>query len=218
MAACSSLQHIFENPLPENPTLIESLSSWNQIKSTKPIELSSFTEIFGELHFKENHPESSSSSPCLRPPSFSIISQPEMEKPNKYTDNNENKNPALDFLLNNQMNKYVGCHKKSDSFSSMNSESLQLCTEGLGFESLDDVEDMKNESTDDWQNHEKEKANITKHSSTDNLCGEFRRSRTRDRAFPPPISCIGRTGKPCVCFKSYRHDGRMQDFTTEPFR
>jgi len=52
MAACGSLQHIFENPLPENPTtLLESLSSWNQIKPEKPIEQPSFTEIFGELHF-----------------------------------------------------------------------------------------------------------------------------------------------------------------------
>lgn len=27
--------------------------------------------------------------------------------------------------------------------------------------------------------------------------------------FPPPISCIGRTGKPWVCFKSYRNNGRF---------
>ncbi|KAL2922793.1 Protein FANTASTIC FOUR 3 [Bienertia sinuspersici] len=34
-------------------------------------------------------------------------------------------------------------HKKSDSFTSLNSESLQFCTEGLGSESLDDSEDLK---------------------------------------------------------------------------
>lgn len=55
-AACGSLQHIFEKPLPENPSLIESISSsWNQSKSLKHIDDSSFTEIFGELHFKENN-------------------------------------------------------------------------------------------------------------------------------------------------------------------
>ncbi|KAK7342006.1 hypothetical protein VNO80_24947 [Phaseolus coccineus] len=36
-------------------------------------------------------------------------------------------------------------HKKSDSFSSLSSESLHMCTEGLGFESSDDAEEWKNE-------------------------------------------------------------------------
>jgi hypothetical protein len=39
--------------LPENPTLLQSLS-FNKIKPVKSIEPSSFTEIFGELHFKES--------------------------------------------------------------------------------------------------------------------------------------------------------------------
>ncbi|KAF8403318.1 hypothetical protein HHK36_011420 [Tetracentron sinense] len=219
MAACGSLQHIFENHLPENPTLIKSLSSWNQIKSMKPIELS-FTDIFSELHFKDN-PESSSSSSS----SSSITDlnpQSEIEKiNNNNADNNEKtKNPALDSLLSTQKNQYVGCYKRSDSFSSMNSESLQLCTEGLGFESFDDVEDLKSENSDDWQNHEiekanighnheREKANIAKYSSPDSPCREFRRLRTKGGDFPPPISCIGRSGKPGVCLKSYRHDGRL---------
>lgn len=91
----------------------------------------------------------------------------------------------------------------------MNSESLQLCTEGLGFESSDDVEDLK--SDDNWQKrHEDPKISkfTTKHSP-ENLCGEFRRSRVSGGAFPPPISCIGKSGKPWVCFKSFRHDGRF---------
>lgn len=104
--------------------------------------------------------------------------------------------------------KYAGYHKKSDSFSSMNSDSLQLCTEGLGFESSDDVEDLRNEITEEWQNQQG-RVSVTKHSPTENLCGEFRRSRTSGGEFPPPISCIGKSGKPWVCFKSYRHDGRF---------
>lgn len=54
MAAWGGLAALFENPKPKNPTLIESLSPWNQIMPKKPLEeAASFTEIFGELHFQE---------------------------------------------------------------------------------------------------------------------------------------------------------------------
>ncbi|XP_059428982.1 protein FANTASTIC FOUR 1 [Corylus avellana] len=192
MAACGSLQHIFENPLPENPTtLLESLSSW---KPVKPIEQPSFTtEIFGELHFKENSAES---PPCPAIPVSPVSSS-----------------CLIESLNINDGSKYSRCHKSSDSFSSMSSDSLQLCTEGLGFESSDDVEDMGNEMSEDWQNHE-EKIRVTRHHhfpSSENHGGEFRRSRTSGAGggFPPPISCIGKSGKPWVCFKSYRQDGRF---------
>ncbi|TXG73596.1 hypothetical protein EZV62_002175 [Acer yangbiense] len=215
MAACESLQHIFDNSMPEKPTLLESLSSpWNQIK---PIDQSSFVELFGELHFKEKSQSSTSSapSPAPAPSSFPILSSSSSSsslfglypqscyglKPN----NDNKKSPFLDSFSGTAKVNYSSCHNKSDSFSSMNSESLQLCTEGLGSESFDDVEDLKSE---DWQNHEK-KASITSHSATENLCGDFRKSKTLGSAFPPPISCIGKTGKPWVCFKSYRHDGRF---------
>ncbi|KAH7561244.1 hypothetical protein JRO89_XS10G0199100 [Xanthoceras sorbifolium] len=155
MAACESLKHIFDNSLPEKPTLIESLSSpWNQMKPVKPIDQSSFVELFGTVKIN-----------------------------------------------------YSSCHKKSDS-SSMNSESLQLCTEGLGSESFDDVENLKSELNEGWQNQGK-KVSITRQSPPGNLCGEFRRSKSLGSAFPPPISCIGKSGKPWVCFKSYRQDGRF---------
>ncbi|KAJ6897242.1 hypothetical protein NC651_023187 [Populus alba x Populus x berolinensis] len=52
--------------------------------------------------------------------------------------------------------QYTGCHKNGDNFSRMNYESLQLCTEGLGFESSDDVEDLKNNIDDDWRYQEKQ--------------------------------------------------------------
>ncbi|GMI89019.1 hypothetical protein like AT5G22390 [Hibiscus trionum] len=178
MAACGSIQHIFETPLPENPTLLESLSSWNQIK---PIHQPAFTEIFGELHFNDTTTIPHSS------PSFKVLNSHE---------NN----------LTSPQNT-IRCHEKSESFS-WSSESLQLCTEGLGFESSDDVEDMKNEMKQDWEN----KTTTTKHSAMENnLYGELKRSRGSGGGggFPPPISCIGKSGKPWFCFKSYRQDGRF---------
>ncbi|KDP34411.1 hypothetical protein JCGZ_12692 [Jatropha curcas] len=221
MAACGSLQHIFEKPLSQTPaTLLESLSSWNQIKPVKPIEQSSFTEIFGELHFEENS-QSTSSPPSFPVSSFSSASSsfidiipraaPSNINKNDNIDNqNDNKKiPSLDFFSATPKNhQYTGFHKNGDSFSPRNYENLQLCTEGLGFESLDDVEDLKNDINEDWQ-HQEDKVSFTRHSALENQSGEIRRSRSSGRAFPPPISCIGKSGKPWVSFKSYRHDGRF---------
>ncbi|XP_077232105.1 uncharacterized protein LOC143866516 [Tasmannia lanceolata] len=219
MAACGSLQHFFENPMPENPTLLESLASWKQMKSMKPIELSSFTEIFGELHFKEK-PESLASPPPSS--SLSLDQNPPSKVENLDIKNSKEKNPSLDFLFGTSKNQYTACSKNSDCFSSKNSESLQLCTEGLGFESSGEVEDSKNKSGDDWDNHEKEileKYGALKlplenqHGGSRNVFysaggGSYKRSSTNG-SFPPPISCIGRSGKPWVYFRSYRHDGRF---------
>ncbi|XP_050214437.1 protein FAF-like, chloroplastic [Mercurialis annua] len=204
MAACGSLQPLFDKPLPETPsTLLESLSPWNQINAITPIHQSSFTEIFGELHFKEIS-DSSSSLIDLIPPT---------ETPNlARNDSLDKKATSLDYLLSSPNNyhhhQYSSCHRKSDSFSPRSYESLQLCTEGLGFESFDDVEDLKNDMVEDRQ-YNKEKVSIVRHSSPDDQRGEIRRSRLKVGAFPPPISCIGKSGKPWVSFKSYRHDGRF---------
>ncbi|XP_061376272.1 uncharacterized protein LOC133318295 [Gastrolobium bilobum] len=179
MAACGSLQHIFDNILPENPTLLESLST-NQIKPIKSIEqASSFTEIFGELYFKESPVSSPSSSHVSTSPSSAYVSS---------------------TPIRNHTNR----HKSSESFSSLSSESLQLCTEGLGFESSDDVEYL-NEC---WETHS-EKEGVKKHLSSEDSYGECRRSRVNGGEYPPPISCMGRNGKPWVCFRSYRSDGRF---------
>ncbi|XP_073158240.1 uncharacterized protein [Henckelia pumila] len=191
MATCGSLDHIFEKPLPENPTLLESLSSWNQIKSTKPIDESSFTEIFGELHFKEKShvhflPESSSNSTLLA------------GKDDPDRDKHENKiftSSTYSCYPFNQRKQY---YKNSD-------HSLSLCTEGLGFESSDDVDDfLSNDHTfrNDHQPHEDRKVNTRNNRSSEN-------HRFTRREFPPPISCIGRSGQPGICFKSYRQDGRF---------
>lgn len=219
--ACGSLQHIFDKPLPENPTLLVSLSSWKQIKNMKPIPDSSFAEIFGELHFKENEvvesvessssPSSSpdlpaessscsSSSSSLSPSSLlaDIYQQNGIERPLDNKDDTSQSPTSSNYPTTSPEKHY----QHSNSFSSMNSESLSLCTEGLGFESSDDVEDLGNETSFDVPQQQPPEEKIC-------FCKESKRSRAIKGSFPPPISCIGRTGKPWVCFKSYRQDGRF---------
>ncbi|KAK9153652.1 hypothetical protein Sjap_001132 [Stephania japonica] len=181
MASCGGLQQIFENrpALPEKLTLIESLS-WNQIKSINDPSPSSsssstYTEIFGELHFKEiqHHPPTK-------------LSEKAAEK--------------------------IGYQ-----------QNLQLCTEGLGFESFDDVEEIN--SRDDDEDRSSTSSTSSTSTSTVANCHnrsykykQFERTRSMSggggsssvvKTFPPPISCIGRSGKPWICFKSYRQDGRF---------
>ncbi|XP_004293063.1 PREDICTED: uncharacterized protein LOC101302043 [Fragaria vesca subsp. vesca] len=222
MAACGSLQHIFETPLSaESPRLLDPLSSWNKLQPTKPIHKSSFTEIFGELHFNDNSPVSSSSALPVVPRSFSSSSSFELGSQPKIIDGN--KNEGTDHKINPMSNeasfsgtdnKYNRSHKSSDSFSSMNSESLQLCTEGLGFESSGDVEDTRSSDvSEEWQNVQ-EKFNFTTKpcfmATSDSHFFGHRKTRSAGvGGFPPPISCISKSGKPWVCFKSYRHDGRF---------
>ncbi|XP_060169865.1 uncharacterized protein LOC132600601 [Lycium barbarum] len=247
-AACKSLQHIFEKPLPENPSLIESISSsWNQSKSFKNIDDSSFTEIFGELHFKENNSVSSSSSSsssgsssfssCLPLSSSSVsssfssssssffldaIHQSEIEGLDNNKDKYErNKSPISSYSPTvSHKNKQ---DRHSDSFSSRTSDSLSMCTEGLGFESSDDIEDLMNDLSNEDLHHqqqqeerEQEKLRRTRipcrleNRVIFNQDYNLKRSRTKKGlSFPPPISCIGRSGKPWVCFKSFREDGRF---------
>ncbi|KAK7335627.1 hypothetical protein VNO80_27569 [Phaseolus coccineus] len=161
MTTCGSLHHILDTLLPENTTLLESLS-WNQIKPVKPTDQTlSFTEIFGEPHFKE----ASISSPSIHP---YVSTSSSTEKTNN-----------------------TNSHK-----SSLSSESLHLCTEGLGFESSDDVEDLKDGTNENWETF-KEKEGVKRYVIS------------RVSEYPPPISSIGRSGKPWVCFKSYRSEGRF---------
>lgn len=123
-----------------------------------------------------------------------------------------------------ETNKYTASssHKSSNdnTFLSMNAESLQLCTEGLGFESSDEIEDlnkeMNKEESLNWPKKEETSVlNEVSCSSVNinhmlNYCGDqFRKARTTNRVFPPPISSISDSGKPWVCFKSYRQNGRF---------
>ncbi|CAN6344448.1 unnamed protein product [Urochloa humidicola] len=61
----SGLRPLFEKPLPENPTLLEALSSCHRnVRPNKPVDQASFTEIFGELHFQEK-PEAEAGAAAL---------------------------------------------------------------------------------------------------------------------------------------------------------
>ncbi|RZC90956.1 hypothetical protein C5167_028788 [Papaver somniferum] len=222
MASCGSLQQIFEGPLPKNPTLIESLS-WNQIKPMrKPTEISSFSEMIGELNFEDN------SSPPPPPPSTLFPSPP----PSSSASCNKNLNPIFDQLNNEQLEEknnllpscsflggganknreYMdnGGSKISSAGGYQSKKNLQMCTEGLGVESFDCIEEEKK---DDSENQEKNRSKLGHHisSSSSHIMGhEFRRlSRTGARKFPPPISSIGISGKPGVSFRSFRKDGRF---------
>ncbi|GAB2234825.1 hypothetical protein Droror1_Dr00004092 [Drosera rotundifolia] len=96
-------------------------------------------------------------------------------------------------------------HCSSDSFSSMNSESLQMCTEGLGFESSFDETDGADFKWD-------EKCRDDEHPTDDGkVVVDDQRGKMRRgvREFPPPISCIGRGGKPRVWFEKTKEDGRF---------
>ncbi|MED6156908.1 hypothetical protein PIB30_018652 [Stylosanthes scabra] len=215
MAACGSLQHIFENKLlPENPTLIESLS-WNQIKPVVEQQQHSFTEIFGELHFTENPISSSTHTDYTKP------------NQNNNEDSGGGSSSTTSSSACESSNNRSRRHKSSDSFSSWSSESLQLCTEGLGFESSYDVEDlMKSGGTgycwprsDGHQSGEKESVEI--HAAAEGEesngyggGGEYWRRPSRmsgggGNPYPPPISSIGRSGKPGVLFRSFRSNGRF---------
>ncbi|GMH11129.1 hypothetical protein Nepgr_012970 [Nepenthes gracilis] len=194
MAACGRLQQIFEDSFPEkNPPSIDPLSCRKHNKPVKHIGRC-FTEIFGELHFPETEPQPSSPP---SPPSWS----------------NEKKNETL--FSSKPADGCVGRRRNSDKFSSMNSDSLHLCTEGLGFESLDDVEDLKkdvNNGTSNCESKIVEKVCVGNHSATAGNYlspGQYKTAKSCGRAFPPPLSFIGRSGKPGACFKSYRKDGRF---------
>lgn len=194
MATLTSLSSLFENPLPENPTLIESLSSWNHHKSMKPIETSSFAEIFGELYFQEKPGSYLTKSPIKDPvpPSPSTLDSKDAQEQEKL---------PMDSVLSMPKNR----------FANKSSESLQMCTEGLGSESSDDVDDLL-ESGNDWRSCGKAKLDIRRgqlmYSGYSRRSWDVKSSKS-DREFPPPISSIGKSGKPWVCLKSYREDGRF---------
>ncbi|XP_021856801.2 protein FANTASTIC FOUR 3 [Spinacia oleracea] len=220
MATCGSLRHIFENTIvPENnhsssststSSLIDSLSPWNHIKTIKPHPDHSFTEIFGELHFKETHPNptSSSLSSFFPPPSLSSSSSVPAAFPIDLVNSGSSvidKQQDEKSYSSNDGYSRAPYHRKSESFSSLNSDSLQLCTEGLGSESLGDVEDLLME-VQNTKSHDDEKVLVRRHSS-DCYC---RKMRVNEKTmFPPPIPYIGQAGKPSVSFQSYRQDGRF---------
>jgi len=188
MSSCS-LQKIFENPPlhADSPTILldQSLESWkNQIK---PIQhSSSFTELFGELYFNET--VSPKSSPLPSPKSFSSSSFAELINHANPIPNN--KPLGQENLLSNKTKL------------SLSLKRLNIPKESLGFESSsDEVEEFE----EDEEEEGRDEKNLA-------LEGKWlwKSGRTKGlNEYPPPISCIGRSGKPCVIFKSYRENGRF---------
>ncbi|XP_015170598.1 putative uncharacterized protein DDB_G0277255 [Solanum tuberosum] len=216
MVTCGGLKHFFDKPFPENSTILDSTSSWNQIKSMKPNKDSSFTEIFDELHsvssFSSNNlpplsttssSSSSSSSTCSSYNnssfSFEAIHQSGVE--------GKNRDPI--YPPSSQKKHY----KHSDSFSSRNSDCLSICTESLGFESCDDVEDIMNVLSigNDQEHEEIRSTNIHNQGIISHEYTKIRSRTNKGALLPPPISCIGRNGKPCVCFESFRENEDVEE-------
>ncbi|KAK4396728.1 hypothetical protein Sango_1509400 [Sesamum angolense] len=153
MAACGGLEHIFEKPLPESPRILEPLPPWKQIQPINTVNHSSFTEIYNAF-FRQNHANDHPDSPTY---SFSPFSPPSYLSSNSLFSTNDNvvdipkndenggsgvrweKNTS-GYCLPGQHKQYI--YRDRDSSSSMNSENLSLCTEGLGLESFDELENL----------------------------------------------------------------------------
>ncbi|CAN6374109.1 unnamed protein product [Urochloa humidicola] len=218
MASDGGLRRLFEKPLPENPTLLEALSACHHrsVHPNKPIDIdpSSFTEIFGELHFQEKHqsPERAflpTPAPAAPTPAswLDIATAAEAEKSKDDT--------SLDALLRPKPAATAAATvKRSASFclKKKSSASLLLCTEGLGSESTVDADDMFKDA-----DAEAEEAAIKGAAEIDGATAAAEAAAMKDeleerrqpKEFPPPIRSIGRGGKPYVCFRSFREDGRF---------
>ncbi|CAL4989592.1 unnamed protein product [Urochloa decumbens] len=217
MASDGGLRRLFEKPLPENPTLLEALSACHHRHNVhhpnnNPIDPSSFTEIFGELHFQEKPPPSPERTfpPPAPPPTvpalaswLDIATAAENEK--------SKDDSSLDALLKPKpaASAAAATVKRSASFCSA---SLLLCTEGLGSESTVDADDMFKDA-----DAEAEAAAIKGAAETDVVDASAAAAaamkeleeRRQPKEFPPPIRSIGRGGKPYVCFRSFREEGRF---------
>ncbi|TVU50919.1 hypothetical protein EJB05_02316, partial [Eragrostis curvula] len=205
------LRRLFEKPMPENPTLLEALSAWNHPK--KPIDTASFTEIFGELHFREKPDHRRSVLPS--PPSRTTTSWADVADAEADKSKDDSSLDAL--LLRPRPRPAAGGVKRSASFcvtkkkgSSASASSLLLCTEGLGSESTVDADDMFKDA-----DAEAEAAALSGRNTNDetDAAEEGKAAAEEEKrpplAFPPPIRSIGRGGKPSVCFRSFRADGRF---------
>ena len=211
-----ALRRLFEKPLPENPTLLEVLSACNNHAHHKKllpaVDPASFTEIFGELHFHEK-PDGAAARPVLpRVPLpdarataaswLDIASQAEKSKDDSSLDALLRPKPAGAAAAPGGVRRSASfCLKKS-------SASLLLCTEGLGSESTVDSDDMVRDDGADaaaaLRGREREEATLRDAAAAaEPGLGESPPS------FPPPIRSIGRGGKPCVCFRTFRADGRF---------
>ncbi|KAF0896489.1 hypothetical protein E2562_024348 [Oryza meyeriana var. granulata] len=212
-----ALKRLFEKPLPENPTLLEELSSWNHTHRKKLVDPASFTEIFGELHFQEKPDQvairSARPSPSPPPPppprrTVSWLDVTDAAAADKSKDDS-----SLDALLKAPKPASGGgaTVKRSASFCLKSSRSLLLCTEGLGSESTVDADDMVKDG-DNANVVEASVANNVNEMDVDTSYAVVDAAEGKEKrppSFPPPIRSIGRGGKPCVCFRSVRAEGRF---------
>lgn len=210
MAACDSLQHMFDAPLTSEP----SLSSWNPqlgLPSPPLPRSSSVTELFGELHFEESPIPNAMAMPA------SSSNVKNMDIFDTKSDENERKVERKDGGYGGPWHRSTG--------------SLQLCTEGLGFESLGDVKDTNEEDRIGTTSGDDGKVGHKRVNGDDGDGGYYcfwgarkmgnglmlRRWRStmvtrRERVggagscFPPPISIVNR---PWVSLRGYRCDGRF---------
>lgn len=192
MAACRSLPNIFEKPLPEIPRLRQSLA---HLKHRNALEDSSFflpssSASSSSTSSFASSPTSTSSwtSSSFSSSPFSLDFTPSLSnKTVKDEDKNESKH-----------------HRHGDSISSLNS-----CQEGgVGFENS-----KVNEVRNNDRSCRKAKKCITRRKSNEveSLSNSKRskRSQITGKEFPPPISSIGRSGKPWLSLKSYKQNGRF---------
>ena len=59
-----------------------------------------------------------------------------------------------------------------------------------------------------WDTHSEEEL-LKRHFSSEDSLRQYRKSKASGGDYPPPISCIGRSGKPWACFRAYRNNGRF---------
>lgn len=218
MEADDGLRRLFEKPLPENPTLLEALSAWNRVHPKRPVDPTSFTEIFGELHFQEkqqqqpDHVARGGVLPPPRPPppppvrAATVSSSSWIDVAEKSKDDS-----SLDVLL--RPPKPTPTVKRSASFSmkkSPSASSLLLCTEGLGSESTVDVLRDDDDELAAAFRHQEETRNDADVVDAGAANEEEKENQRPPPSFPPPIRSISvRGGKPSVCFRSFRAEGRF---------
>ncbi|XP_040385246.1 protein FANTASTIC FOUR 3-like [Oryza brachyantha] len=209
-----ALRRLFEKPLPENPTLLEALSACNQVHHhhKKLVDTASFTEIFGELHFQEK-PDRAFLPPPSRPP-VRTLSWIDIADAAAAAETEKSKDDSsLDALLRPKAAAAAAATvKRSASFCLKSSESLLLCTEGLGSESTVDADDMVKDGDHDTAAAPARDQEVDVEGgdgADDAAVAAGRERRSAPASFPPPIRSIGRGGKPCVCFRSFRAEGRF---------
>ena len=206
------LRRLFEKPLPENPSLLDVLSACsNHIHHKKPllppVDPASFTEIFGELHFHEK-PDARlaflpppSTHPAAAAPAASWLDVADRQAAEKSKDDS-----SLDALLRPPKPPSFSLKKSASFCLKKSSASLLLCTEGLGSESTVDSDDMVKGDGGDAALVPGEEAMPEEATLGDAGSGG---KDKEPPSFPPPIRLIGRGGKPCVCFRTFREDGRF---------